>query len=319
MGNKPEIENQSALTNRYARYRQMLCCAQPELDEVLRQGGLERTSFAKLSLRFDVILLDAFGVLNLGNQPIPGSVEAVTELIRRQHPLLVVSNNASQSPSSLNRRLNEMGFLFDLTQILSSGMAVHPFIEASDYRDRPYFLVGSEESASFYAPDPTNLMVNQRDATRPLNDAEYVLMCSNRDYYGTQQQALLNKLLHHQPLPLMLANPDLATPKPNGTLEAVAGFTAMDLADRFQTTLIGIGKPFQPIFQEVRNRFPSVPPDRFLMVGDTLDTDILGAKAMGFASCLAMSGAYAGWDATLEILCEERGIFPDYVIPCLGS
>lgn len=319
MKNKPYIDSQEALTNRYARYRTMLCETVPKLDDILRQGAMLRTSFSELSQQFDVLLLDAFGVLNIGNQPISGSPEAIMHLKKRQQPFLIVSNNASQSPEGMRYRLGKMGFELDLTDIFSSGMAIESFIAASLYQNSPYFLVGSQDSAAVYAPNAARLMVNHPATIRKLDEAEYVLMCSNRDYYGGEQEHLLTQLLQNKRIPLLLANPDLATPELNGGLEAVAGFTAMDLADQFQTPLIGIGKPFLPIFQEVKKRFPKISPDRFLMVGDTLDTDILGAKAMGFASCLTLSGACAGWEANLETLCNERGICPDYVIPCLNN
>lgn len=321
-GEKPRIDSQEALTDRYGRYRRMMCQARPELDGLLRRGAMARVPFEALSRDVAVVLLDAYGVLNLGSQPIPGAPEAVARLKDRGQAVLVVSNNASQSPSGMLHRFGEMGFAFDSGDIVSSGMAVAPFIADSVYRDRPYFLVGSEESALCYAPDPERLMVNHRPGADPgrLAEAEYVLMCSNRDYYGQEQERQLLWLLERVlSLPLLLANPDLAAPKSKGRLEAVAGFTAMELADRFGAPLVGIGKPFPPVFQEALKRFPGVAPEEVLMVGDTLDTDILGAMAMGFRGCLTLSGAYAGWDGDLEALCDARGIRPDFVVPSLAA
>ncbi|MBF0127578.1 MAG: HAD-IIA family hydrolase [Magnetococcales bacterium] len=319
MSEKPEAGSQEGLTVRYARYRKMLCRDTPELDGVLRRGAMERTSFASLARHFAVILLDAFGVLNVGREAIPGSVQAVAALRAQKRSFRVVSNNASQSPQGILRRLGEMGFVLEEGELLSSGMVVGDYVARSRYRDRPYFLVGSRESAECYAPRPESLMVNADSSPWRLEEAEYVLMCSNRDYYGGEQERSLTRLLQQKPLPVLLANPDLVAPKGPGSLEVVAGFTAMELAERFHTPLEGIGKPFPPIFQQARQGFPGVAAERVLMVGDTLDTDILGAKAMGFASCLTLSGACVGWEGNLEALCDARGIRPDFVVSSLGS
>ncbi|MBF0439745.1 MAG: hypothetical protein HQL93_11570, partial [Magnetococcales bacterium] len=198
MSHKPRIESQDSLTERYARYRRMLCCVTPGLDGLLRSGAMHRTSFAWLSQQFDVILLDAYGVLNLGDQAILGAAQAVNAL---RLPYLVVSNNASQSPQGMVRRFSEMGFVMDVDHILSSGMAIAPYIAHSDYRDRPYFLVGSQESMTVYAPQPEKLMVNRLGSSQPLDEAEYILMCSNRDYYGQEQERGVNDLLQRKRVP----------------------------------------------------------------------------------------------------------------------
>ncbi|MEO5347031.1 MAG: HAD-IIA family hydrolase [Magnetococcus sp. YQC-9] len=320
MSHKPRIESQEALTPRYARYRQLWCAEHPELDHTLRQGRMIRATLTELQSRFEVILLDAFGVLNLGDGVISGAPEAVAGLFSAGRRVRVVSNNASQSPARMAKKLKEWGFPFTEAHIISSGMAVEPFVAGeARYRDRPYLLVGSEESATVYAPHPEALMVNREGAALAIEQAEYILFCSNRDYHGGQQESDARRLLTHRRVPLLLANPDLVTPKPDGRLEAVAGYAAMDLVERFDLIIDGIGKPFAPIFQLVKEEFPDVAPERILMVGDTLDTDVLGAAAQGFASCLTLSGACAGWGADLERLCDARGIRPDYVIESLAG
>ncbi|MBF0417486.1 MAG: HAD-IIA family hydrolase [Magnetococcales bacterium] len=319
MSLKPRVESQDALTPRYAHYRHMWCEARPELDEHLRAGRMLRTTLAELQGQFDLILLDAFGVLNLGDRVIPGAPEAVAGLMAAERQVRVVSNNASQSPARMVRKLKEMGFPVEARHIISSGMAVGPYVAASArHRDRPYLLIGSEDSV-LYAPDPEAWMVNRSGSRWAIEEAEYLLFCSNRDYHGGQQERDAKALLARRKVPVLLANPDLVTPKPDGRLEAVAGYAAMDLMEAHALTMEGIGKPFAPIFQLVCQQFPDLPRERILMVGDTLDTDVLGAAAMGFASCLTLSGACAGWGEALERLCDARGIRPDYVIASLGG
>ena len=329
---KPPVHSQAELAPFYARYRAHLCAQDCHLDARLRAGAMQRVAFETLSQAFDVILLDAYGVLNLGNQAIAGAAQRVSQLQKRGTPFLVVSNNASQSPRQLMQQFASMALDIHPKDIISSGMAIRPFVARSPYRAQPYYWVGTPESAASYAPDPARWMVNTLDQipaddqtptdTHPLQawrHARYILLCSNRDYYGTLQQQQVETLLASNNLPILLANPDLTTPTQHGALSAVAGYTAAQWTVRFNREIVGIGKPFPAIFSLVRQRFPQVDPERFLMVGDTLDTDILGGAAQGFRTCLTCSGAYAAERDRVEDLCISRGICPDFIVQSIAT
>ena len=332
MSTKPIIQDQAQLTPVYARYREHLCRADSRLDTRLRNGDMRKVEFSTLSRDFDVILLDAFGVLNRGKEAIAGAPERVALLKKAQRPLLVVSNNASQSPKSLEKRFHAMGFEISTEEIISSGMAVRPFVASSQFRNLPYYLVGTVDSALAYAPEPERLMVNPfpewRETMKPATDTEeqinpqtakYILLCSNRDYYGGVQQQQVESLLTEATLPVLLANPDLVAPNAPDGLEAVAGYTAAEWVERFHCEVMGIGKPFPTIFSLARQRFPHVAPERFLMVGDTLDTDILGGAVQGFRTCLTLSGVYEEEADNLEALCNARAIRPDFVVQSIAT
>ncbi|MBF0183638.1 MAG: HAD-IIA family hydrolase [Magnetococcales bacterium] len=315
---KPVIDNLEVLTPLYARYRSLLCAEDPALAERLLAGRLQPVSFQDLSLRFDYILLDAFGVLYRGKQVIHGAPTAVHRLYQAGKSVRVVSNNASQTPERLTQQLQAMGFCFPQEHIVTSGMVIADFLPHSPWHEQPYYLVGSEESLQAYAPDRHRLCANLFPGDG-WQQARYLLMCSNRDYYGQQQQHQVETLLARQPLPILLANPDLITPEESGGVAVVAGFTAAEWVDRFHSPWLGLGKPFAPVYQRIRQQFPDLDPERCLMVGDTLDTDILGGAAQGFATCLTLSGACAHAADHLDALCQQRGIRPDYVVQSLAD
>ncbi|MBF0369156.1 MAG: HAD-IIA family hydrolase [Magnetococcales bacterium] len=319
MSNKPRIQDQNELTPYYARYRESMCALDPTLSQSLKARQMTRVDrFLDLSQQFDLILFDAFGVLNRGPGAIPGASESLAQLQKNGKPFLVVSNNASQAPLRLEKKYSGLGFSLPAEMIITSGMAVKPYVATSPYRDKPYFLVGSPDSRDAYGPDATHLMVNHPDSSRSLTEAEYILFCSNRDYYGKDQEQQLESLLAEKKCPILLANPDLVAPNSADGIEVVAGYTAACLVDRFDLPLIGLGKPFSPIYQLALEHTPGFSPKRTLMVGDTLDTDILGGAAMGFATCLTLSGVYAGQEDQLEALCGIRGIRPDYVVASIA-
>ncbi|MBF0623938.1 MAG: TIGR01459 family HAD-type hydrolase [Magnetococcales bacterium] len=317
---KPLIQGSAHLERAWRRYRNSLVEHVPGLENRLTTGAMEfHRNFLELAQGFQAILFDAYGVLNRGPQAIPGAVATLAALRRGGRPWLVVSNNACETPANLIAGLNRHGFDLQPAELVTAGMAVTPFITASRWRDRPYHLIGTPDSAKVYAPDPGRLMVNGPEYAGAVEDAEFILLCSDRDYYGGEQQRQVEELMARRPRPVLVGNPDLVAPNAQGDNVWVSGLTADALIQRFGAPLIGLGKPFSPIYQLARSRLGPIPAGRILMVGDTLETDILGGAAQGFATCLTLSGVLAGADQPVASLCRSRGIQPDFVVAAIGA
>jgi ribonucleotide monophosphatase NagD (HAD superfamily) len=59
-----------------------------------------------------------------------------------------------------------------------------------------------------------------------------------------------------------------------------------------------------------------LPRERCVMVGDTLATDILGARTAGIAAALILTGVTPGSSALDQA--RERRIWPDFLLPDLS-
>jgi len=92
------------------------------------------------------------------------------------------------------------------------------------------------------------------------------------------------------------------------------GWFAHKLADATGIEPVFFGKPFPDIFEMSRTRFERpTPPERVLMVGDTLHTDILGGHQAGFATALVTGyGSLTNLDVTNAI--RRSAIVPDFII-----
>ena len=73
-----------------------------------------------ISEHFDVFLLDAFGVLNVGETGINGAVEQVELLKSMGKTVLVLTNGARLPAESALKKFLDLGFRFDLSDIVSS-------------------------------------------------------------------------------------------------------------------------------------------------------------------------------------------------------
>ncbi len=116
-----------------------------------------------------------------------------------------------------------------------------------------------------------------------------------------------------RPRIVLLANPDLAAPREDHfSLEP--GFVAQELIKAVDMPLHAFGKPYKSIFQLAQSSLPEdVYPDEVLMIGDTLHTDILGARFAGLETALVTR---QGFSSTLdwEQAIHDTGLVPHYVL-----
>ena len=102
--------------------------------------------------------------------------------------------------------------------------------------------------------------------------------------------------MRQYPRPVVIANPDLVSPRVGGFKREPGAF-AVENYSLLQPYLQFIGKPFPEIFETLQNRIPNTPKERIVLCGDSLHTDILGANAFGWKSILVTDhGFFANHD-----------------------
>jgi glycerol-1-phosphatase len=264
---------------------------------------------AAVAERFDLVVLDAWGVLNLGTEAIAGAPAAVAALRALGKRLLVLSNDGTREPSPAAARHRARGFDFSPDEIVV-GVELLPDVLAGLATPEPLGLIGDRP-----APFPA-----LTDAMLPLGDdpADYErvggIVFLSSDGWSEDRQALLEQSLARRPRPLVVGNPDIVSPEA-GAMAAEPGYYAHRLADATGIAPLFCGKPFAPIYARIRLRHPDIAPERVLCVGDTLHTDILGGRAAGYSALLIEDGFCRGRDALA--LAADCGIWPDFIAPRL--
>ncbi|HHS83275.1 MAG TPA: TIGR01459 family HAD-type hydrolase [Devosia sp.] len=257
--------------------------------------------------RFDVFLLDAFGVLNIGNRTIPGAPEWVRALKAMGKRIIVVANGASLTPERSLEKYARLGFDFSFRDVVASRGLLAGHLSG---RDEP--LWGAMVAAGGLGDDlPVEAIVlGDRQADYDRVDG-FVFLGSGE--WTPARQDMLRASLLRRPRPVLAGNPDIVAPRETGfTLEP--GWYAHELARQCDVTPLFFGKPFAAIYDEALARIdPLVSRDRIVMVGDTLHTDILGGRAAGVRTILmADYGLFAGRDVAPYI--AASGIVPDYIL-----
>ena len=263
-------------------------------------------TLAEVAPHVDAFVLDAFGVLNVGSTPIPGAVERIAQLRAMDKKLIVLTNAASDDHAFAIAKFKGLGFDFTGEEIITSRDVCVADIHAN--------LPGGRWGAVCKASDTLediNLDIVPWTADAQ-SDVDGFLMLSSERIDDALMFALEEALIS-RPRPLVCANPDLVAPRETG-LSCEPGFFTHALADRTEVAPQFFGKPFGNAYQAVLERLSGISPDRMVMVGDTLHTDVLGGAAAGMKTVLIEDhGLFKGQDVTRYM--QTSGIRPDYICP----
>ena len=260
-----------------------------------------------LAQEYDAFLLDAFGVLNIGETAIAGVAERIADLRALGKRVLVVSNAAGFPHDRLVEKYARLGYDFDTDDIVTSRKALARQVNGGDGRTWGLMISDGVEAAEFESLPHVRL----GDEPSAYEAADGILMIGSATWTEARQ-ALLEAALTKRQRPVYVGNPDIVAPREIG-FSTEPGQFAHRLADRTGVAPIFCGKPFPMIFDLAFERLPDIGRDRILMVGDSLHTDILGAQAAGIASALVTGhGFFAGQDIAAAI--DLSGICPDHLI-----
>ncbi len=275
---------------------------------------LELTSFSELAPRYKVILFDAYGVLKSSKGIMPGVVDVLAWLTRTGKDVYVITNDASKSPAEMAKAYAhpEHGTLIPASKNISSGLLAKDFLRSKVQRGNVAYL--GKESSAFYIRsaglNPIPISVCELDdeprAVALLDDEGF-------DWFSDLNRTV--NLLRRLAIPVVVANADAAYPSGNGQVGVAVGSLAMMIEKIVAKRFVWFGKPdtmmFSHAFACAVSNDDTVTKEDVLMVGDTLDTDILGANTFGIDTALVLSGNTLPERAAVRI--AASGIFPTYV------
>ncbi len=249
----------------------------------------------------DAFVFDAFGVLNVGETPIPGAGQRLQELRKAGCAIRVLTNAASYDKSGAIAKFRRLGLVLEDDEIITSRDAT---LGALDRRH--WGVIAAPEDKLDDVPYSKTRLA---DAAKDYDAVEGFLFLSSIDW-NDGRQLLLQASLENHPRPLLIANADLVAPRDDGfSLEP--GYYGHQIADRTGAEVRFFGKPFAEVFEMAQTSLIGVAPDRIAMCGDSLHTDILGAAAMGWRSVLVTrDGLFAGHD--VGVYARDSGITADW-------
>ncbi len=250
---------------------------------------------AALAARYDVLILDLWGVVHDGVAPYPGALDCLARL-RDAGKHVVIVSNAPRPAARVVEVLRGMAIDDALYgRVVTSGDAVRAaFVRRADpwYAGlgRAYLFLGKESDGDLLEGLDYRAVAGVEDADFVLNAGLAAATEGVEDYDEVLRRA------RARALPMVCANPDLVVVR-GGRREPCAGALALRYAElggavRYE------GKPHRLIYELCFEGLTGIDRRRILAVGDVLETDIAGARGAGIDSLLVTGGVLAdAWGA----------------------
>jgi len=242
------------------------------------------------------LIIDMDGVLYKGRQPLPGARRLLTYLRQEQVPFILATNNSTMTPEQYVAKLAAMDIEVTEEDILTSGQAAALFLSKIAPPMARVYAIG--EDGLFSALDWQGFRVTDQDI-------QYVVVGMDRQL--TYEKLRIATLAIRRGAAFIGTNPDTTLPTEDGLVPGNgANLAALEAATDLPPLIIG--KP-QPTLLNLAMKRLGVSRKGTAIMGDRLETDILGGKNAGITTILVLSGI-----SQPEEL-EDSSYQPDLVFP----
>ena len=264
--------------------------------------------------RYEVLLLDAYGVLVHSAGALPGAAHLVDTLNGAGKSYYVLTNDASKLPATAAARYQGYGLAIDRDRIITSGLLLEGHFVEHRLIGARCVVLGTEDSRRYVAQAGGRVV-----PPSPLFDVLVVADEFGFPFLETVDaalSALFRALDEQRTVHLVLPNPDLIYPSGEGFGIASGSVALMFEAalqlrypNRTDLRFARLGKPHAAMFAEALRRSGT---KNMVMVGDQIEADIGGAHDFGLDSVLVGTGVSAAAFAP-----ELARFQPTYLMPSL--
>lgn len=242
------------------------------------------------------VIFDADGTLWRGSEPLPGLAAVFAFLQRHGVASAIVTNSTVQTPARYRQKLAAFGVTSGPDEVLTASEITAVYV-ANRFGAAAVFVIGEEGLRQALVDVGCRLVPDARHA------ADAVVVGGGRTLTYAK---LKDAVLHIRAGAAFIgANPDILVPIEEG-LVPEAGTLLAALQAASGVAALVLGKPERPFFDLALARL-NADPATTLMVGDRLETDILGGRQAGLRTVLVLTGVDT--EATIPI----KGIVPDGV------
>ena len=247
--------------------------------------------FAPLAVRYDAAILDLWGTVHDGIEPLPG-VLACLDHMKKAGMAVAMLSNAPFRAGRVVEVLDRIGVPQELYGfVMSSGEEAW---QALATRREPWYRALGRRCLFVGSPHHASMTDNPGfDTVDAIADADFILCTGPRDAADTLEdyRALLTEAAARS-LRMVCANPDRAGMR-GAVREICAGAIAECYEAQFGGNVRWHGKPDHSVFETVIAQLGEPARSRIVMVGDTLHTDIEGAIGAGLDSIFITHGIHA--------------------------
>ena len=221
-------------------------------------------------------LIDMDGVVYRGSELIPGADRFVRLLRERDLPFLFLTNNSQRTRRDVAAKLARMGVPVEEEHIFTCAMATARYL-AQQKQKGTAFVIG--EGGLLTA-------LHQNGFAIVDHDPDYVVVGEGRVFNLEMVESAVRMI--EKGAKLIATNLDPNCPTANGLRPGCGAMVAM-LEAATGVKAFSVGKPSPVIMRAARKQL-GLTTEETTMIGDTMDTDILGGVQLGFHTILVLSG-----------------------------
>ena len=225
----------------------------------------------------NAVIIDMDGVLWKGNEPITDLPRLFGNFNNSSVKVTLATNNAMWSASQFLKKLESFGVNLEEWQAVTSAMAA-AFMVHNDFPEGgPVYMRGSDALRS---------CLEEYKFFHSTSNPQAVIAGIHPDFgYESVKDT---SLILQTGVPFYYTNPDPTYPTPEGNFPG-AGTILAALEAASGTKAKIAGKPLPYLFELAIDRMNSKP-EETLVIGDRLNTDILGGYNAGCKTLFVLSG-----------------------------
>jgi HAD superfamily hydrolase (TIGR01458 family) len=252
------------------------------------------------------ILLDIDGVLHVSGEAIPGAADAVGALREAGHRLRFVTNNTTRARARLAAELRALGIEVEEDEVATTALAAARLLQG--LRVLPVTMGAIHDDLAQHVTlvdsDADAVLVGGADES---DETERVFAWGNLNRaFGELREGARLVSLHKNGWWQTSSGPLLDSGAFVAGLEYAAGVEAEV-----------VGKPTAAYFKAALAELGASPPEA-VMVGDDVESDIGGAKAVGMRGVLVRTGkfrkdALEAAEPKPDAVLDSIADLPDYV------
>lgn len=221
-------------------------------------------------------LIDMDGVLYRGMELIPGADLFIEQLRLRDIPFRLLTNNSQRTRRDVMAKLSRMGLDIEEEHVFTSAMATARFL-------------------SQQTPSGTAFVIGEGGLLTALHENGYAIVDHEPDYVVVGEGRTFNLEMVEAAVrmiqggaKLIATNLDPNCPTQNGLRPGCGAMVGLlEIATGLKA--FSVGKPSAVMMRAARKEL-GLATEQTTIIGDTMETDILGGIQLGFHTVLVLSG-----------------------------
>jgi NagD protein len=240
------------------------------------------------------------GVLYRGTEVIAGADAFIAKLRARDIPFRLLTNNSQRTCRDVVAKLARLGIAVEEEHVFTSAVATARYLAAQ-------------------RPNGTAFVIGEGGLLTALHQHGYAVVDHEPDYVIVGEGRTFNLELVEAAVRmiqggarLIATNLDPNCPTQNGGLRPGCGAMVGMLEIATGVKAFSAGKP-SPLMMRAARKELGLTADETTMIGDTMETDILGGSQLGLHTVLVLSGGTRREDLA------RYAYQPDLVVPSLAE